>query len=83
MHQEPLARAQATAHEDIAPNGEIGLTKGGGLIHRHGLRDRQRMILMGHGIFGIAAAWQQGTNRIPDFPFANTSPHSHDNARSL
>ena len=68
MHQEPLARAQATAHEDIAPNGEKGLAKGSGLIHRHGLRDRQRMILMGHGIFGIAATVDQGTDFIPCLP---------------
>ena len=58
-----LAGRQPPALEDVAPDREERLAKPAAADHIHARRHRQRMVLMGQRVLGVAAARQQRADR--------------------
>ena len=83
MDKEPLAPRQPAAHEDVGPDGKGGFTQRRRLGHAQPLGHRQRVILMGDRVFGIAPARQQSADPSPTFQRLTPGPTAGDGARAL
>src|SRR3954464_8511981 len=67
LHEERLARREARAVVDIAPDGEEGFGERGRFGERPALRHRQRGHLRRDAILGVAAALHERADRIAWF----------------
>ncbi len=86
LHQQGVARLQSALAEQIEVRRGKGLRHGGGLHHGAARRHRHQHIVLDIGIFGIAAATQQGTHPVAHLPvgfFGGCRTHLYDGAGDL
>ena len=83
MDQQGLARLQAAALEHVGPDREIGLGDGPGLDHGEAGGDRQRVDLVHHRVFRIAAAGHQRHDGVADGKSCASWPDGDDLAGDL
>ena len=68
VDEQGLAGLEATALEDVGPDGEEGLGQRGGLGQVEAARDGEALHGGGDAVLGVAAARHEGGDRVADFP---------------
>ena len=83
VHHEALALLQSAALEDIGPDGEIGLGDGAGFLQRQPGGNRQGIVLMDHGVLGVAAAGDERADLVADLVARDAFAEGDDPAGDL
>ena len=83
MDEEGLTGLQAAALEDIGPDGKEGLGDRTGLGERQALGSGQGIALVDHGVFGIAAAGDEGADGCSNRKAIGTLALRHHRAREF
>ena len=78
MDQHPLTRLQATAHEQVGPDGEEGFRQACGLQQPEAMRDWQGVVSGRQRVLRVTAPRQQGTDLFPQPRSRNTRPDGNN-----
>ena len=83
VQDDGVAVLEAADHEDVEKGGDVRFADAGGFFEAHAGRDGHQVAGIGHGIFGIAAAADQGHDPVADLAVGDAGAEFGDGSRPL